>query len=69
MPRGHTTGAPDATARTLSRVAAQDTSAADSFATLGLSEPVCRAVAEAGFERPTPIQARAIPPPCWRAIT
>lgn len=61
MPRKHTTGAPEATARTLSRVAVPDTSAADSFTTLGLSEPVCRAVAEAGFERPTPIQARAIP--------
>jgi ATP-dependent RNA helicase DeaD len=33
----------------------------DSFAPLGLSAPVCRAIAEAGFERPTPIQARAIP--------
>ncbi len=32
-----------------------------SFDELGLSEPVRRAVADAGFESPTPIQARAIP--------
>jgi ATP-dependent RNA helicase DeaD len=32
------------------------------FAELGLSEPVGRAVSELGFESPTPIQARAIPP-------
>ena len=32
-----------------------------SFADLELSEPVARAVAELGFETPTPIQARAIP--------
>lgn len=31
------------------------------FSELGLSEPIYRAVAELGFERPTPIQARAIP--------
>jgi ATP-dependent RNA helicase DeaD len=31
------------------------------FAELGLAEPVARAVAELGFETPTPIQARAIP--------
>jgi ATP-dependent RNA helicase DeaD len=61
MARAHTPEAPEVTAQTLSRVATQDTSAADSFAALGLSAPVCRAVAEAGFERPTPIQARAIP--------
>src|SRR5690349_5477884 len=33
----------------------------ESFDELNLSEPVRRAVAEAGFETPTPIQARAIP--------
>jgi ATP-dependent RNA helicase DeaD len=33
-----------------------------SFTELGLSEPVARAVTELGFESPTPIQARAIPP-------
>jgi ATP-dependent RNA helicase DeaD len=61
MPRVHTKQAPDAPVRTSSHVAAPDTMDVDSFALLGLSEPVCRAVAEAGFERPTPIQARAIP--------
>jgi len=32
-----------------------------SFFELGLAEPIARAVAEMGFETPTPIQARAIP--------
>ncbi len=32
------------------------------FSELGLSEPVARAVNDLGFEMPTPIQARAIPP-------
>ncbi len=32
-----------------------------SFADLGLSEPIQRAVSEAGYETPTPIQAQAIP--------
>ncbi len=32
-----------------------------SFADLGLAEPLARAVAELGFEAPTPIQARAVP--------
>lgn len=32
-----------------------------SFADLGLSESVLKGIAEAGFESPTPIQARAIP--------
>src|ERR1041385_3221513 len=32
-----------------------------SFAQLGLSEPVLKAVAEAGYIDPTPIQAQAIP--------
>ena len=32
-----------------------------SFFELGLSEPISRAVAELGFETPTPIQAKAIP--------
>ena len=31
------------------------------FAELGLSEPIVRAITELGFESPTPIQARAIP--------
>ena len=31
------------------------------FAQLGLAEPLLRAVAEAGYTEPTPIQARAIP--------
>jgi ATP-dependent RNA helicase RhlE len=32
-----------------------------SFSTLGLSEPILRAVAETGYSEPTPIQAQAIP--------
>ena len=32
-----------------------------SFAPLGLSEPVLKAVAETGYVEPTPIQAQAIP--------
>lgn len=32
------------------------------FASLDLPEPVARAIAELGFETPTPIQARAVPP-------
>ncbi len=32
------------------------------FTDLGLSEPILKAVAEAGYEAPTPIQARTIPP-------
>ena len=32
-----------------------------SFASLGLSEPIVRAVTERGYTEPTPIQARAIP--------
>lgn len=32
-----------------------------SFAELGLSAPVLQAVADAGYEEPTPVQARAIP--------
>lgn len=32
------------------------------FAALGLAEPLLRALAGAGFETPTPIQAQAIPP-------
>ncbi|MGH7107245.1 MAG: DEAD/DEAH box helicase, partial [Acetobacteraceae bacterium] len=35
--------------------------ALSSFAALGLSEPVLRAVAEKGYRQPTPIQAEAIP--------
>jgi len=32
-----------------------------SFSTLGLSEPILRAVADTGYSEPTPIQAQAIP--------
>ena len=32
------------------------------FAALGITEPVLRALREMGFEEPTPVQARAIPP-------
>jgi len=31
------------------------------FNELGLSEPILKAVTEAGYEKPTPIQAQAIP--------
>ena len=31
------------------------------FSDLGLSEPVLRALADCGYEEPTPIQQRAIP--------
>ncbi|MBZ0119482.1 MAG: DEAD/DEAH box helicase [Sandaracinaceae bacterium] len=36
--------------------------AAPSFRDLGLIEPLLRALADTGYERPTPIQAQAIPP-------
>lgn len=32
-----------------------------SFSTLGLSEPILRAIAETGYSEPTPIQSKAIP--------
>ena len=31
------------------------------FASLGLAEPILRAIGEAGYTHPTPIQAQAIP--------
>jgi ATP-dependent RNA helicase RhlE len=31
------------------------------FASLGLAEPLLRAVGDAGYDHPTPIQAQAIP--------
>src|SRR6266540_528541 len=40
---------------------AVDLPAVESFEELNLSEPLMRAVKEAGYESPTPIQARAIP--------
>ncbi|MFM2094949.1 MAG: hypothetical protein RIS70_2073, partial [Planctomycetota bacterium] len=39
----------------------KDASPAD-FSSLGLSEPLLRAIADAGYQQPTPIQARSIPP-------
>jgi ATP-dependent RNA helicase DeaD len=33
----------------------------DGFADLGLSEPVCRALEQMGYEAPSPVQAQAIP--------
>ena len=39
----------------------QDTPAPLLFADLGLSEPVMKAVAEVGYETPSPIQAATIP--------
>ncbi|MEH6534723.1 MAG: DEAD/DEAH box helicase, partial [Photobacterium frigidiphilum] len=32
-----------------------------SFSNLGLSDPILKAVAELGYETPTPIQEKAIP--------
>jgi ATP-dependent RNA helicase RhlE len=40
---------------------ASDPILSPSFSTLGLAEPLLRAVSAAGYERPTPIQAQAIP--------
>jgi ATP-dependent RNA helicase RhlE len=40
---------------------APDDAPLPTFAELGLAEPILRAVAESGYERPTPIQAEAIP--------
>ena len=34
-----------------------------SFEALGLSEELLRAVADSGYNEPTPIQRQAIPPP------
>ena len=34
----------------------------DNFAALGISEPLCRALAAENYTQPTPIQVRAIPP-------
>ena len=42
-------------------VAEEDTTPRVTFADLGLSEPIVRAVAEAGYVTPTPIQEAAIP--------
>ena len=61
MPRAGASTARATTAQTARPAAVQDTVALDSFEALGLSAPALRAVAEAGFDRPTPIQARAIP--------
>jgi ATP-dependent RNA helicase DeaD len=61
MPKAQTKRARHGTSQTSSLTSVHDTGAADSFDTLGLSELVRRAVAEAGFESPTPIQARTIP--------
>ena len=38
------------------------------FKELGLIEPILKALAEQGYEKPSPIQEKAIPPP-WRAGT
>lgn len=38
------------------------------FESLGLSEPLLRAISEVGYEAPTPIQEKTIPP-CLRAET
>jgi ATP-dependent RNA helicase RhlE len=44
-----------------SDVAATPTTPSTGFADLGLNEPLCRAVAQEGYESPTPIQTKAIP--------
>ena len=41
--------------------AATTPAALPTFAELGLAEPILRAVADAGYTHPTPIQAQAIP--------
>jgi hypothetical protein len=38
-----------------------DAAAAETFASLGLIEPLCEACAKLGFDKPTPIQSEAIP--------
>jgi ATP-dependent RNA helicase RhlE len=47
--------------RTNTKANAEPEPPAPSFAALGLTEPVLRAVEDAGYETPTPIQAQAIP--------
>src|SRR5678816_4843472 len=44
------------------RDSALDTTVQTSFHTIGLSEPLLRDLAAAGFLVPTPIQAQAVPP-------
>ena len=39
-----------------------------SFASLGLSEALVRAIEAAGYTEPTPVQQRAIPP-CCKVVT
>ena len=38
------------------------------FSSLGLIDPLVRKLDELGYDKPTPVQAQAIPP-CWRAAT
>ena len=38
----------------------------ETFAELGLSEPILESIREVGFEHPTPIQAAVIPPALQR---
>jgi ATP-dependent RNA helicase DeaD len=40
----------------------EDAEATGTFASLGLSEPLLRTIAEIGYEAPTPIQEKTIPP-------
>lgn len=47
---------------TASQTAPEESAPLPTFAELGLSEPVARAIAALGFETPTPIQANSIPP-------
>ncbi len=56
-----TSTATSSSASTLSATSASPPSPVVSFATLGLIDPLQRAVAAAGYVKPTPIQAQAIP--------
>jgi superfamily II DNA/RNA helicase len=46
-----------------------ETQAATTFADLNLPEPLARAIAQAGYETPSPIQAECIPLCCLKATT
>lgn len=59
--RNKPTATPQTTPAPIVAAPVAETMETPGFATLGLSEPVARAIAEMGFETPTPIQARAVP--------
>lgn len=39
------------------------------FKTLGISENIMKSLSEMGFEEPTPIQTKSIPPPLFKNMT